>query len=1515
VANGNYVRPAACAKGAVVFGPTVYDVPLLPYEKQLIQTIGITEEEYKRFAAEARRRGAVRPAEYDHIPDVVNAVAPVAATVVVGAAAAKSATTVILTNLAIGFVLTGVSYLLTPKPKMPSAARKGGSIDLEGFTGPSRFTPSRGFETLADIADYASPIPIVFGLYDSSDKVGGMLVTPKMVWSRMFSYGAHQQAKMLFVVAEQGLVNNAGNSGIDKPDLEGIFLGNNALDQVFSDQFAFYWRQDTEDGVKRIIGDDKRYGTKGSFASGDPDGPKGNEEVFLCPTRAVVKDTGFCHAFSPVNNTEFGVYGAIANGNAYRLNYQAIAILKGATNEGQKQQIAERIKIIGDQNFGRDNGIDYNGENMKKRVEKDKVTAEGKGRNYSPRMGLFKLKRKNGSEDQTNSDKLRKVVTVEEGDKVVFLISESSIDKNLYRRGGRGPGVDDINSTVRSMQFAADEAMQLGELFSIGGTVWKVTKRSSPRFEPDIIVDQDNTEKDERSQFITLECIDTSTCVGTPQIGLVNKELVIEPNNEDRKGYIDDNPEPGTDKGGNVGESFFPITKVSFATLRNNRPAAVIELGIKSNVFQTLRGLCAFGGVPSPEEIKALGKDNVAINNATYTGSITRSSVFRIFVRKAGQEDEGKGFTFAPLPQFFVVRGSKPVAQYNSIRIIQSSDKTPKELEFKFVAVPGSELRLFAEDFEFCELNNEYDGEDSLRTENVRLPGLGEMKVAYKGKKVPKLLITSNKEFFRGEQIILGTTTINKPTSIERGQELPGPESGTQVEAIQRIRNIGSLDTDDDKSAPGKNGAFSHAIAGSADNGLYFQTPVGGTTPTIRTREFFDNNKWIVIDWTFRKIELSTSSYARSQNNAQHAWVPHTANVVGSSRGFAVGDVVTIKRGEGGTNVYGGDPNPYPNTNPFKQNNPGGTTAPGGNLLFSGRDVQITNVSDVEVLGGRTQGYLYELFGNAENLNVESVSNPKVVTFTKGAKSIKIQFQSKVQQLNENFSGQRKGWTRPTMTVVQDSDTTNNWEAGDTFDHLVTPSAENNPFHNKYGKVGFRYRIGSVNVVKTATVERGAEGFVTTSQLSDLSLYRELVEKSNSSAPEHEIVYVNEILENETVPNFFNLTQAGLSLRASRNFTQLDQLRCWIGRGTRVKRLHPDREQCYGDSKEIGSSNLFTDLVFYLLTDQIAGAGGLLGMKANDAPLVDLDQMIETTRFIKRQKLYFNGPITDRTNLRQFITDLAPNFLCNFIVSDGKFALKPAIPYNPKSGLINLGPVQVEQLFTSGNILEDTFKVEYLRSEERRQFKAIVRYRHEQPNKLPEERSVEVVLKGEISDDRTVDLLPQEQFDLTQFCTSEDHAVKVAKYFIALRKLVTHTINFSTTLEGLNIVAGSYIKVVTEASPYNPANNGTISSSGVITSVEDLADGQYQVSYFHTGSNDVEDGLMTVSNGRVGDPLFHDSVFTLRNDTVSRNIYVVEQLTFSDQGTVDIVASEHPCDDDDRSELASLVTSDSFRIF
>ena len=440
------------------------------------------------------------------------------------------------------------------------------------------------------------------------------------------------------------------------------------------------------------------------------------------------------------------------------------------------------------------------------------------------------------------------------------------------------------------------------------------------------------------------------------------------------------------------------------------------------------------------------------------------------------------------------------------------------------------------------------------------------------------------------------------------------------------------------------------------------------------------------------------------------------------------------------------------------------------------------------------------------------------------------------------------------------------------------------------------------------------EEFAANTQISDLSFYRNIVAKSNDSSPEHEVTYVNEVQENDKRPTVENMTLAGLSLKAGENYTGLDQLRVWLSEGIKVKRLHPNKTAAYGDSANQGPSSLLTDLVYYLLTDQVAGAGGLLNQALDSHPLVDKDELIKTSQFLHSEKLYFNGAIVQRTNLRQFISEVAPFFLCNFVIKNGKFSLTPALP---TGGLnrIKSGAVQIDQLFTQGNILEDTFKLEYLSAEERRPFVAVVRYRQESPNKFPEEKVLTVTGASRAYNENGLTALPQETFDLTQFCTSEEHAIKVAKYFLILRRFVTHTISFSTTVDGLNIGVGSYIKVVTESSPYNSANNGTVDSSGGITSARDLPDGVYNVDYYSASLNDdVQTATMQVSNNKVSDSTFFNSVFTVSNKTVSSDIYVVEQLTFSQEGTVDIVASEHACDSADQSRLVDEFLNGSFNV-
>ena len=1472
MADGNLVRQSNVGKDSVVFGPTVYDVPLLPYEKELIKTIGITEEEYRRFAAEVRRKGLVRPAEYEHIPDV------------------QAIGTETLILIAVSLVLSGAAYLLTPKPKMPGSDRGGTRIDLGNVTGAGRFTPTKGFDTLAELGDYNSPIPFVFGLY-SEENGGGMLVTPKLIWSRMFSHGTLQRAKLLYVVGEQGIDTN---SGIAVPGQTGIFLGNNTLDPVYDDNFAFYWKGYQGDKTY-IRADDFAYGTRGK-SGGDPDVGDGDDDfVFRAPTLGEENDeTAFCHAYSPVNSTQFGIYAPIANGQSYRLNYRIVSIIDAGSKENKGAAMATRIKYAGDNN----EGLLEDSRDRQKGPLNDLIGLgqEGAGRNYSPRMGIIKITR-GSTEYKTSGGDLTRTISVEVGDKASFLISSTTIPRKFYKIGNGKESVDDINTSVQALQVAADDALQVGELFDIGGSTWKVTKRKVPRF-----VSQSESGVEAQSQTITLECIDTSQSL-FKKVGIVSENKVVNPDRE----YIGDSfPDGGRQS---VGEGFFPLTRVETATVRNNRPAAVTELGIKSTVFQKLNGLCAFNSLPSPNELREYDKDDIQVQSGTITAFIAKSSIFRIFVKKVGSDE------FAPIPRFFVVRGSRPVAQYNFVRLQLSNSSEPAELEYKLVQVPASELRSVPADEALIDLSHSVaEGASSLKSFEVGTVGsVGEMTVTVNGEEISKARVTENKEFFRGDvDTTLETAGSDLPGGVTVQRRLPDLVTGVRAETVER--EGAWLSDSGYTSAGGKNAAFVLDMSGiDADSGPSFIKVV--------TQEYISNSprKWIALEWSYERKDLSSDHWARDKGKTKF-YAFSSARVLGSTGGFSEGEIITIKRGSETTAVPNHNGTAYnTNSNPFALN-----TDTNDTMSWSGIRLKVTSVAN-EIIPYQKQGFLYERFGDPENISIgetrENTGGFLTKTDASGTKTIKYKLQSTVETGNLT-AGQSKQWGDPRVIKIQPvgSGTTDNWDVGDTFDDVLTPSSSNRFKVQDYATVGMRFSIGNVDKGLIVPVNDAEQKFVTQTQYSDISLYRDHVDKSNASEPEHEIVYCNEVQEQSEAPTQFKLALAGLSLKATRRFNRLDQLRVWLASGAAVERLHDDPSAAYGDSNSIGPSNLFTDLVYHLLTDQTSGAGALLGMnrEENNQPLIDKDELVKTSRFLHTHKLFFNGAIVDRTNLRQYITDVAPQFLCNFIITDGKFALKPALPVQEASGEYVTGPVTISQIFTAGNILEDSFKIEYLGAEERRPFKAVVRFREENENKLPQERTIEVKGKGSKYREDDVDLLPVEQFDLTQFCTSEEHALQVAKYFLVLRNLVTHTVSFSTTLEGLDIKAGSYIRVITESSPYSSANNGTVGVSGDITSATELADGTYTVNYFKAGGDDdVQEASMSVSDGKVsGDNAsdFYNAVFTVVDTTVSHNVYVVEQLTFSQEGTVDIVASEHPCDNDGKSKLVAAIQADDFKV-
>lgn len=1503
MAEGHSLYQSTHRQSGLGIGPVISRPALLPFEKQLIKTLGISEDEYRAFVAEVERRGAVRPAEYALIPDIQCTGVETIGALTVGQ--------FIGLNIGLAVVGAGISYLLTPKPKAPKGPDPVTRLELESIRGGNRFVASSGFDTTAELADYGQPIPVVFGMYlegeTEEQSVGGMVVAPKLVWSRMSSQGQQQTAKLMFVVGEQGRVYTDTQDGMYRPDREGVFLGNNALDPIEKQNFVLYWKSNTTRSEQTRIrvgnaiqGDISGIGT---FGNADPNNGKGarDDDVFMCPLAGDgenLSKKAFSYAYTPTNNTEFGLYQAIPNGSAYRVNFEIISI-PGLEGEG-KPDNGRRLRLQREKIAG------LVGELTKYRKGDDKTVSmmRGAGRSYSRRMGVITY---DGNPCAFSFTQGISGVTV--GKEIEFKISKKDIDDDFYT-GSKGNvvTVNDINQEIRSQQLAADDAMRYGELFAMGSTIWQVTKRRLENYLDD--------SKKEATQIITLECIDTSFSVAK-KIGVVNEDSVVTPS-----GFMRD----GDETGGNVGvrADFFPLTRMAVATIRNNRPAETIEIGIASTVFQRLNGLCNFQDLITPERLNEYDQDNVAVSSGVINKYIKRTSLFQIYVRLVGKE------TFELLDVLFAVTGSSPVTMYNQIRIKQPLvDGRAAQYEYKIVPRGSGDMRSVATDREVFRLGSgklKSNKKPIKASKSVQTSSYGTFNVQAEGSLITKAQIINNSEFFRNFEapaIEEGISDDSRPNVVEVESFIPTTTGehfyATSVEKTEDY-NFSNFPG----ATSGRHGAFCYEAFGSAD--ARTDVPEGGA-------EFFEryenvgSDRWILLEYKAIKIKVGANMFARNNidpatgGGVEHAWWIDSVRVLASSGGFGDGKRrFNVQRGVGatGTNlgpgrvggVLGTQPQnvttPYNVTPGSSGFNPFAYNTPSGNFTFTGIKLKVKNRQKTSKEQGRFQGFLQEFLGNAQSRDVGKTFTETSDPITVGGKTIILEISARVfKPVNSLWHGRTKLYDNVKYKVIKSGTTKGKWEVGDTFEIKKSISYDNIFVRHFFGKnVGYKFSVEGIDDKESVEEPTFDVEFERFSQINEVSYYGSLVTRSCDDSPEHRITYVNEISRNNGVAAYDNLTTAGLVLKATRNFSRLDQLRIWLEAGIPVRRLHPDGQSAYGDSKGVeGPSNLFTDLIYYLLTDHTAGVGGTLKMTADNPSLIDVQSLKDTSRFLKNNQLFYNGALSSKINVREFIASASSAFLCNFIIKDGKFGLAPAVPVNSK-GEISVGSVQIKMYFNAGNILEDTFQLEYLSAEERRPFQAVVRYRKERENKLSEEQTVSVTLAEHEETD-----LPIETFDLTQFCTSHRHAAMAGMYFIGLRTMVGHTVQFSTTASGLNLAPGDYIKVETEASPYDPALTGTVDASGNITSATPIPNGIYTVSYFKQSEPEVtsEASNVEISDQKINNPALYNVLFTIKETTNSANVYIVEQLTFNEDMTVQISASEFRCNDSDESELAILI--------
>ena len=144
-----------------------------------------------------------------------------------------------------------------------------------------------------------------------------------------------------------------------------------------------------------------------------------------------------------------------------------------------------------------------------------------------------------------------------------------------------------------------------------------------------------------------------------------------------------------------------------------------------------------------------------------------------------------------------------------------------------------------------------------------------------------------------------------------------------------------------------------------------------------------------------------------------------------------------------------------------------------------------------------------------------------------------------------------------------------------------------------------------------------------------------------------------------------------------------------------------------GGSYPVGASNQLVDLAMYLfkLLKRVDGAN----TAAIAAPM-DTSNMQAVAAFCTNYNILFNGMISTRVNVAEYLASLAPCFLLSFVNHGGRWQFRPLLPLN-NSNQIDVTALTPVATFTDANILPGSFQKTYVDADERRDFVANVAFR------------------------------------------------------------------------------------------------------------------------------------------------------------------------------------------------------------
>jgi hypothetical protein len=327
------------------------------------------------------------------------------------------------------------------------------------------------------------------------------------------------------------------------------------------------------------------------------------------------------------------------------------------------------------------------------------------------------------------------------------------------------------------------------------------------------------------------------------------------------------------------------------------------------------------------------------------------------------------------------------------------------------------------------------------------------------------------------------------------------------------------------------------------------------------------------------------------------------------------------------------------------------------------------------------------------------------------------------------------------------------------------------------------------------------------------------------------------------------------------------------------------------------SSSFAPDIFLDTVLDDINGIGQFASLHS-----VDVAQLAESKRYCQRNRLFMDGMIADQRPWREFWAQVAPFSLLELGKIGGRETLVPALPYVKATGAITR-TINITALFNQGNILDDSFKEEFIDYGASVQDVIITLiYRDVERNGVfPRNNSVEIK-RTDTQDANAV----RESLDISQFVTTRAQAILLGKYLCQLRRFNRRAIEFTTFPTDIFVMPGSYVYVETSNNQWDGIYTGRIEDGGVLNVpiATTIPNGTYNVLTYGSSDGTRSFTGITVTGGVAASLTTSGQLFVLGQAIRNKRVFRVTEVNMEEEGETTIRAVEHPCDTNGNSFIA-----------